>query len=117
VRDDVVAAAARATATELAPQYGPRVEAEVEAALHGAGEVKPPSQFTDPVAIGSLIVSIAALVYQMYRDHKKDGEKPSKDTLTRRARVKVRESRNLTQTDERVIEITAEQIITLGDDE
>jgi hypothetical protein len=29
----------------------------------------------------------------------------------------VRESRNLTQTDERVIEITAEQIITLGDDE
>lgn len=116
MRDDVVAAAARAAAKELAPQYGARVEAEVEAALHGA-EVKPPSQFTDPVAIGSLIVSIAALVYQMYRDHKQDGEKPSKDTLTRRARVKVRESRNLTQTDERVIEITAEQIITLGDDE
>jgi hypothetical protein len=117
VRDDVVAVAARAAAKELAPEYGARIEAEVEAALYGAGEVGPPSQFTDPVAVSALIVGIAQLAYPIYSDYKKRGEKLAKDTLTRRVRVKARETRNLTQDDERVIEIVVEQIITLGDDE
>ena len=47
--DDVAAEAARAASAELGPQYGPRLEAEVEAAIYAngadpAGERKAPDQ-------------------------------------------------------------------------
>src|SRR5215469_9984062 len=68
--DPMVAQAARAAAKELAPQYGERLAMEVEAALHDAGKAEPP-QFFDPVALSGVIVAIAALGWQVYRDLKK----------------------------------------------
>lgn len=65
-----VAEAARAAARQLVPQYGDRVEAEVEAAIYGIDAAKPPSQFFDPVAIGGLIVAVATLAWQVYNDIK-----------------------------------------------
>jgi hypothetical protein len=117
VRDDAIAAAARAAARELAPQYGARLEADVEAALYSAGESRPPSQFFDPVALGSLIVAAAALAYQVYRDRKKDGEKPSKETVARAVRIERRRYSDLTAAEEKVIEIVSAEVVTLEDDE
>ena len=74
--DDIVARAARAAAKELAPEYGPRLEAEVEAAIYSAGEEQPPSQFTDWNAVAQTIVQVATLAWTIYQAHKKPGEKP-----------------------------------------
>jgi hypothetical protein len=115
--DEVVAAAARAAARELAPQYGARVEADVEAALYSAGKSEPPPQFFDPIALGGLIVAIATLAYQVYSDRKKDGHKPSKDTVARAVRVERRKYSDLTAAEEKIIEIVSAEIITFGDDE
>jgi hypothetical protein len=111
-----VAAAARAAARELAPQYGPRLEAEVEAALHGAGEAGPPQRY-DPVAIGALIVAIAQLAYQIYSDRRDRGEKPSPDTLSRTVRVEYRREHELTASGEKIIETISKEITTRGGDE
>jgi hypothetical protein len=113
--DEVVTAAARAAARELAPQYGARVEADVEAALYSAGKSEPPPQFFDPIALGGLIVAIATLAYQVYSDRKKDGHKPSKDTVARAVRVERRKYSDLTAAEEKIIEIVSAEIITSGD--
>jgi hypothetical protein len=111
--DPMVAQAARAAAKELAPQYGARIEAEVEAALYNAGEATPPPQFFDPVAVGSLIVAVAALGWQMYRDLKK----PSKDAIATRLRVEWRKEHQLTADAEKVIEIVSAEIVESAPDE
>lgn len=113
--DDAVGAVARATAKELAPQYGPRLQAEVEAALYSTGASGPPSQYFDPVAVGSLIVSIAALAWQVYNDRKKQGEKPTKTTMASVLRVERRKHADLTATEETVIEIVSAEITKLSD--
>jgi len=117
VIDPVVAAAARATARELRPQFGARVEADVEAALYSGGEDQPPAQFFDPVALGGLIVAIATLAYQVYSDRKKEGHKPARETLARAVRVERRTYSDLTGAEEKIIEIVSAEIITLGEDE
>jgi hypothetical protein len=65
-----VAAASRAAARKLVSQYGARVRSDVEAALYRSGESGPPAQFLDPLALGSLIMSIAGLAWQIYTDRK-----------------------------------------------
>jgi hypothetical protein len=115
MRDDVAAIAARAAARKLAPQYGARLEADVEAALRSAGEPGPPPQFSDPVALGALIVAIAQLAYQIYSDRKGRGEKPSTDTLSRTVRVEYRREHELTANGEKIIEAISKEITTRGD--
>jgi hypothetical protein len=73
--DDPVATASREAARQLAQEYGPRLAADVEVALHNRGEAKPPSQYADPIAIASLIVAIATFLYPIYSDWKKQGHK------------------------------------------
>ena len=109
--EPVVAEAARAAAKQLVPEYGARVEAEVEAVLHGADSRKSSNQFIDPVAVGGLIVAIAQLAYQIYSDHKKKGEKPAKDVVERRVRVERRREVDLTAAEEKIIEIVSAEII------
>jgi len=58
---DPITAAARAAAAHLAAEYGPDLAADVEAALHSPGTTQRPSQYFDPVSLGSLIVTIATL--------------------------------------------------------
>src|SRR5215472_4453296 len=108
----MVAQAARAAAGELAPQYGPRLAMEVEAALNNAGEAEPP-QFFDPVAVGGLIVSMAALGWQVYRDLKK----PSREALATRLRVEWRKEHHLTADAEKVIEVVSAEIVESAPDE
>jgi hypothetical protein len=113
--EPVVAEAARAAARQLAARYGPRVEAEVEATLY-AEEEGPPPQFVDPVAVGGLIVAIATLAYQIYSDHKKQGEKPTRDAIERRVRVERRREVDLTAAEEKIIEIVSAEIVQRGDE-
>lgn len=112
----VVAEAARAAAQQLIPQYGPRVTAEVEAALYAPGEPGPPQQYFDPVAIGALILAVAQFAYQVYSDRKKKGEKPTRDTVARAVRVEWRKETDLSAGAEKVIEIVSAEIVQRGDD-
>jgi hypothetical protein len=116
--DLVVTTAAVAAARELAGPLGrPLLQLDVEAALHSRGATEQPVQFTDPVALGSLIVSIATLAWQVYCDKKKEGDKPTRDTLARTVRIWRRESSDLSGAEVKIIEIVAGEIIKAAGDE
>jgi hypothetical protein len=112
VNDDPVATAARAAAATLASRLEqPGLPIDVEAALYARGEERRPNQFFDPVALGSLIVSIAALAWQVYSDRKKEGSTPTQETLTRIIRVRRRESSDPVDGENEIIELVAAEII------
>lgn len=113
--DPVMAEAARAAARQLASQYGPRVEAEVEAALHSGAKDEPPSQFFDPVAVGGLIVAIATLAWTIYNDIKSRGEKPTQDGVARRVRNERRREVNLSDAEVKIIDTVSTEVVEYGD--
>jgi hypothetical protein len=117
--DDVAAEAARAASAELGPQYGPRLEAEVETAIYAngadpAGERKAPDQYFDPVALGALIVSIAQFGYQVYKDQKKKGHRSTRDDIAQAIRIQRRKRTDLTGEEIELIEIVSAKIIECG---
>ena len=109
--DDPVAAAARAVASELSAQYGPRLPVDVEAALYARDSERPPDRFIDPVALGSLIVSIASLAWTIYSGRAKKAQKPTPEVLAREVRVAQRTRTDVTGTEEKIIEVVATEII------
>jgi hypothetical protein len=116
--DQVIAMAAVAAARELAGPFGrPLLQLDVETALRSRETAEQPGQFVDPVALGSLFVSIASLAWQVYCDKKKGGDKPTQDTLTRIVRIRRRETSDLSGAEEKIIEIVAGEIIKAAGDE
>lgn len=118
--DSVVAASIAVTAArQLAAEFRlPLLPLDVEAVIRSGGTAEQPGKFVDPVALGSLIVSIASLAWQVYCNKKKEGSKPTRDTLTRIVRVQRRESGDLTRAEEKIIEVVAVEVLKLaGDDE
>jgi hypothetical protein len=116
-RDPVTASVAVKAARQLALQFGlPRLPLDVEAALYPREGKPQPGRFVDPVALASLIVSTAGLAWQIYSDKKKEGEKPTRETLARIVRIRRRESSDLTGAEEKIIEVVAAEIIKAGDD-
>lgn len=113
--NEVVARVARATAKKMARQYGRHLESEVEAALFSVDNSEPPAQYIDPIAIGSLIVSVAALAYQVYSDHKKEKNRPTSDFIART--IKRQRSIEITDIELKVIDTVSAEIIEYGDDE
>jgi len=87
---DPVTSAARAAAGVLAEDYGPELAAEVEAVLH-ARRSPGRDQYFDPVSVGSLIVAIAALAWNVYADLRKKRSQPSPDVMARQVRAELRE--------------------------
>ena len=82
--NDDVAAVARSAARELAgPLARSGLETEVVAALHARDTDHEPDQYADPVAIASLVVSIASLACQIYAERRKQDHKPDRDALIR----------------------------------
>ncbi|SNT66314.1 hypothetical protein SAMN05421812_1383 [Asanoa hainanensis] len=79
--NDVIAAAARTSADQLADRYGPRLAGDVEAAIHATDDR--PQQYLDPVSLGSLIVAVAALAWTVYRDLKKKTPQPAPQVVVR----------------------------------
>lgn len=114
--DDPAADGARAAAQRLVPAYGPRLQADVEAALYSQssqnGDGTPPEQYIDPIAIATLIVDAAGLAWTFYRDLRaKRSSPPATDQVVRRVRTTMRETRTLDDGAEQVIEITVEETL------
>ena len=82
-----IATIARTTAHQLTDRYGPHLPTDVDAALHHTDGR--PRQYVDPVAIGSLIVSIATLAWQIYQDLKKTAPEPKPHVITRTIRLQL----------------------------
>jgi hypothetical protein len=116
--EPVVASVAVAAAERLATELGqPRLLSYVQAAISSTGTGEQARQFVDPLALGSLIVSIAGLAWQIYSDRKKEGSAPTRETLTRIVCIQRRGSSNLSRAEETIIEaVSAEVIKAAGDD-
>ncbi|WP_141578993.1 hypothetical protein [Actinomadura sp. WMMA1423] len=119
--NDTIQQAARAAGARLAPEYGRRLPADVEAALH-SGDGASRRERYDPVSIGGLIVSIATLAWTIYQDHKKKhNEQPSTQVIIRTVRIELSndgapEQVNAEQRD-RIIEAVVEEIAQAISDE
>ena len=114
--------AARATANQLAAEYGPRLPADVEAALHSSDGVPRRGQYLDPISISGLIVSAAALAWTIYQDHKKQhNEAPPVQVIIRTVRIELNENGTVqhltTEQRDRIIQATAEETIRAIDDD
>ena len=114
---DPAADAARAAAAILAPDLGPNLPAEVEAALAARDTHQRPDRYLDPVSLASLIVSIATLAWTIYNDlrnHKEQRDHtpdPPPDVIARQVRITLREQDiRLPPGTERITEIVATEI-------
>jgi hypothetical protein len=114
---EVVGRAARAAAHSLAAEHGPRLEADVELALHTvAGRQSAPEQYFDPISLGALIVSAATLAWTIYKDLKKQTPTPAANVVTRRVRLELPAGEQISTSErDRIIELVVENITTTPD--
>lgn len=114
---DPIAAAARAAAERLEGDYGPGLAADVEAALHAQDVASRPSQYLDPVSLGSLIVAIATLAWNVYSGQRKKAPEPRPDLVARHVRAGLHEhGGTTTQAADRITEIVVTEIIRAARD-
>jgi hypothetical protein len=114
---DPAAQAARSAAAILAPDLGPALPAEVEAALAARHTVQRPDRYPDPVSLASLIVSIATLAWTIYNDQRTRHDQPDhdpgpqSDVIARQVRITLRDQDiQLPPGTERITEIIATEI-------
>jgi hypothetical protein len=122
---DVIADAARSAALILAPEIGPNLPVEVEAALytreHGGQR---PGQY-DPLALAgfatgaaSLIVSIAQLAQAILSDRRTRSAGSSPDSIARQVRISLREQDvPVPAGTDRITDVIVTEIIRLSGDE
>ena len=72
--DAQIALVARQAASRLASGFAPNLLEDVEQALAADPLDQPAKKVLDPISIGALIVSVAALGWTIYHDLKKDRE-------------------------------------------
>jgi len=121
---DAVADAARSAAVILAPELGPNLPTEVEAALFARehGDQRP-GQY-DPAAIASLgisaaglIVSIAQLAQAILSDRRNHGAGSSPDSIARQVRISLREfDVSVPSGTDHVTDVVVTEIIRLSGD-
>ncbi len=108
---DPAADAARAAAAILAPDLGPNLPAEVEAALAARGTQHRPDRYFDPVSLASLIVAIATLAWTIYNDQRTRTPDPPPSSIARQVRITLRdEDASLPSGTERITEVVATEI-------
>jgi hypothetical protein len=111
---DPAADAGRSAADILAPDLGPGLPAEVEAAL-AARNPQRPDRYLDPVSLASLIVSIATLAWTIYNDQRTHTPDPPPETIARQVRITLRQQDTvLPPGTERITEIVATEITRHG---
>ena len=110
--NDPVEAVARAAAERLTREYGPRLTAQVEAALYARDTLRGPDQYIDPVALGSLIVSIATLAWTIYKDLRKKTSDLSPEVAARALRVELRRHTDGTPDSDKVTEVVVAEIVS-----
>jgi hypothetical protein len=112
VTDYQVARAARAAAQRLASVHSPGLDAQVEAALHAECTDQPAEQYLDPVSVSSLIVSVAALSWTIYKDLRSNAFKPARDVIAHRVRVELPVSDQIPPSErDRVIAVVVEEVV------
>jgi hypothetical protein len=109
--EDVAGDVARAAARRLVPEFGPRVEAEVEGALY-ARDTGERHEY-DPVSIGILIVAIATLAWEIYSRHADKGEHPDAgpEVTERVLHNEIRHEIEVTPDSVRVTEVVVQEIV------
>jgi len=108
---DPAADAARAAAAILAPDLGPSLPAEVEAALAARGTQHRPGRYFDPVSLASLIVAIATLAWTIYNDQRNRSQEPQPSSIARQVRITLRDQdTTLPPGTERITEVVATEI-------
>jgi hypothetical protein len=109
---DPAADAARSAAAILAPDLGPSLPAEVEAALAARDTSQRPDRYFDPVSLASLIVAIATLAWSIYNDHRNRDREPQSSSIARQVRITLRDQdTTLPPGTERITEVVATEII------
>ncbi|MFE1477596.1 hypothetical protein ACFW6N_27580 [Streptomyces cyaneofuscatus] len=87
---DPIEQGARAAAQRLTTPAYANLAHEVEVALHSRGADRRPGQYTDPVGLAGLIVSIATLAWTVYNDiRSRNSAAPAPDTVVRRVRLEL----------------------------
>ncbi len=114
---DPAADAARAAAAILAPDVGPNLLAEVEAALAARDTQQRPDRYLDPISLASLIVAIATLAWTIYNDQRTRHDQPDHDpgpqpdVIARQVRITLRDADiQLPPGTERITEVVATEI-------
>ncbi|WP_367130743.1 hypothetical protein [Saccharothrix sp. HUAS TT1] len=100
--------AALAAADRLAPGHGPRLRADVLAALHAPDRA--PDRYLDPIALASLIVSAATLAWTVFQDLRAKTPDPKPEVVARRVRLELTADDVSPQQRDEVIEIVVEEI-------
>jgi hypothetical protein len=114
---DPTAMVARAAAERLEAEAGPGLVTEVEAVLATRESPSAPPRYADPVALASLIVSIASLAWTVYTDLKKRTSKPSAEVVARTVRVTRRDHGQADAPDHIVEVVVTEAIRAAADQE
>jgi hypothetical protein len=113
---DPVGDAARAAAAILAPDLGPGLPGQVEAALAARDTHQRPGRYLDPVSLATLIVAIATLAWTIYNDQRKHTPDPPPAAIARQVRITLREQDTLLPSGtERITEIIATEITRHAD--
>ena len=108
---DPAADAARSAAAILAPDLGPNLPAEVEAALAARDTQQRPDRYLDPVSLASLIVAIATLAWTIYNDQRNRTPDPPPSSIARQVRITLRDQDTpLPPGTERITEVVATEI-------
>lgn len=115
---DPVADAARSAAAILALDFGPRLPADVEAALYARNSGRQRPDQYDPLAIAgfavsaaSLIVTAAQLAWSILADRDQHAPEPPHDIIIRQIRVSLREQDlTLPQGVERITDVVVTEI-------
>lgn len=107
--EDPASEIARAAARQLLPEFGARVEVEVEAALY-AQEDGARHEY-DPVAIGALIVSVAQLAWTIYSDHRKKAPDVPPEHLELVLRNEIRREVEVTPGSARITDVVVKEVI------
>jgi hypothetical protein len=120
--NDTIAQGSRAAAQRLSTPAHASLAEDVEFALATQDTAGGPDQYTDPAALGGLIVSVATLAWTVYNDIRSRGAAPTADTVTRRVR------HQLDQTDtvapelgpaerDRIIDVTVGETLNAAQDQ
>lgn len=107
--DDPVSHIARAAATRLVPEFGPRVEMDVEAALYARDSGGGTGRY-DPMAIGALVVAIAQLAWSVYDSYRKKTPEAAPEHYQRVIRNEVRREVEATPSSIKITDVVIREI-------
>jgi len=109
--DIAVRRAARAAARRLT-DLDPRLRTQVEAALQAHDDDARPQQYTDPVALGSLIVSATGVAWTIYKDRRERAPKPTVKEIVAQVEFKLPASDLVAPAHRtRIIEVVVEEVL------